>query len=139
MIIAIPSHPAKAADLPACCPAWMTEFIRVHGGESLPATAYTGDGRTSVTRIMSDDEISESDLPARGYMPFAEDGMGNTISTDISNGSVIFHDHETGTMTTLSPDVDSFLSDLRYEYPGTLPDHEVVSVWTKPGFVPTFD
>lgn len=139
MSIDIPNHDGQDSDLPASYPDWMTTFIRAHGGVSLPKTAYTGDGLTSVTRIMTSDEIMASDLKGRGHLPFAEDGMGNTICVSVANGEVAFHDHETDEIAIISPDANTFLADLRYDYSGVLPKYEIVSTWTKPGFVPTFD
>lgn len=49
------------------------------------------------------------------------------------------HVHETDAISVISPDVDTFMADLLYEYLGDIPEHEAVSIWTKPGFTPTFD
>lgn len=48
----------------------------------------------------------------KNLMPFGIDPFGNYICCQISDGKVVFWDHETGTVTTTDQDMGEFLEGL---------------------------
>lgn len=108
--------------LGAPLPAFYRSFVEVAGGFAVPSDSHPDELKHKVSVIygfIPGDayDLSENldalreHIPEK-HLPFAGDGGGSAFLLDVGSGNVSFWEHETGELTSLAPDFDSFLRSL---------------------------